>query len=311
MAPTKNQMRIPSLDGLRALSISLVLFWHFNTVPIPGLWRIDYGNFGVRVFFVISGFLITTLLLNEESSLRVFYIRRFARIMPAYWVYLAAIALLIPAVKAQYKDLLPSFFYLTDYVPVGFAVGATWSLAVEEQFYLLWPSAMRLAHTKAVWACVAALLLAPLFRVASDLGGWPTNPRYAFESVCDALASGCLLALLRERIKPVPYAAALPFIVLGVLAFTPKLVTDAIGITALNLAIVLAMDALIRKPPWVLNNAAIIWVGTLSYSLYLWQQPFAGTSLPAWLKLAGALACAHASYYLVERPVRRRINALI
>jgi peptidoglycan/LPS O-acetylase OafA/YrhL len=129
--------------------------------------------------------------------------------------------------------------------------------------------------------------------------------------VCDALASGCLLALLRERIKPIPYAVVLPFIVLGVLAFTPKLVRDAIGITVLNLSIVLAMDALIRRPPWVLNNAAIIWVGTLSYSLYLWQQPFVGTSLPAWLKLAGALACAYASYSLVERPARRWINALI
>jgi peptidoglycan/LPS O-acetylase OafA/YrhL len=299
-------MRIPSLDGLRAISISLVIFWHFNALPIPGLWRVDYGNLGVRVFFVISGFLITSLLMKEESNLKTFYVRRFARIMPAYWVYLLAIAVLIPHVQAHYKDLLPSFFYLTDYASVGLALGATWSLSVEEQFYLLWPSLRRWA----VPVCFFVLLAAPLFRVGSDLGHWHTNPRYAFESVCDALASGCLLAIFRDRLPRLPYAPAYPFVVLALLAFSGTIAHDLL-LTPLNLSIAAAMAYLIEKPPKWLNSAPLVWVGTLSYSLYLWQQPFAGTGLAWWAKMGGTLACACASFYLVEKPARRWINAFV
>jgi peptidoglycan/LPS O-acetylase OafA/YrhL len=300
------------------------MLWHFNTVPVLGLWRLDYGNLGVRVFFLISGFLITSLLLKEDTiHLRQFYVRRFARIMPAYWLYLTAIVLLIPtgAVIARYRDFLPSFFYLTDYVPVGLALGATWSLSVEEQFYLLWPSVLRLGKRRAVIACAMVLVLAPAFRVLSDLAVWPTNPRYAFESVCDALASGCLLAMLRDRLwaipayrRLIPYALALPVVVLLALAVSPsQLLMSAIGVTALNLSIAVAMDHLMRRPYSVagrcLNSRPFVWVGALSYSLYLWQQPFGSTRLPFSLKLIGTLMCACASFYLIESPLRKWINA--
>ena len=109
---------IPSLDGLRATSIALVVLWHFNTVPVPGLWRFDYGNLGVRVFFLISGFLITSLLLEERAAsqtirLGAFYVRRVARIMPAYCLYLAVNALLPQALMEA--ATCPAFLYLADY----------------------------------------------------------------------------------------------------------------------------------------------------------------------------------------------------
>jgi peptidoglycan/LPS O-acetylase OafA/YrhL len=302
--------RIPSLDGLRAVSISLVILWHFNTASIPGLWRIDYGNLGVRVFFVISGFLITTLLLTEESDLRTFYTRRIARIMPAYWLYFVSVGLLIPTgwVSAHYRDLLPAFFYLTDYVKVGLALGATWSLSVEEQFYLLWPSMLRWGRRNAVWACVGTLAVAPLFRVLCDVGLWPTNPRYAFECVADALATGCLLALLRGKLLEIPCVRFLPAVVLFALALQPpQLGVDLLGIPLLNISIALFIDDVMRRPPGWLNSRPLVWIGTLSYSLYLWQQLFIG-SFPFWLKLTATVVCACASYYLVEKPARRWLN---
>jgi peptidoglycan/LPS O-acetylase OafA/YrhL len=323
--------RIPSLDGLRAVSIALVIASHFNTVPIPGLRHLEYGNFGVRVFFVISGFLITTLLLQERAdtgsiSLRYFYARRFARIMPAYWGYLAVIALLIPAgaVAAEYRDFAPAFFYLTNYAKVGVALAATWSLSVEEQFYLIWPSVLRLTGMRrAILVCVAALIVAPAFRVLSDLGLWPTNPREAFECVCDALASGCLLAILRRplwefaayrRFVSSPYALLTLLVVLAGLAVNRStLMLDAVGITALNVSIAIAIDNLMRRPSSVvgkaLNSTPLVWTGTLSYSLYLWQQPFTDSPLPFLVKISGTLGCACASYYWLERPLRRSVNA--
>ena len=137
--------RIPSLDGLRAVSIALVISWHSGFLGF-GLRRLDYGNLGVRIFFLISGFLITAILLEELTSagridLRSFYVRRVARIIPAYWCFLATVALLVPTglVAARYSEFIAALLYYSNYVHVGLALVATWSLSVEEQFYLLWP----------------------------------------------------------------------------------------------------------------------------------------------------------------------------
>ena len=113
--------RIPSLDGARTVSITLVVVWHiFNMTPI--LWRFDYGNLGVRTFFVISGFLITSLLMRELQKtgtirLRTFYARRFMRLMPAYWFYVAIVAALIPTglVDATWHKLIPALTYTANY----------------------------------------------------------------------------------------------------------------------------------------------------------------------------------------------------
>ena len=144
---TKNSGRLPSLDGLRALSIGLVLFAHSH--PPEKFEKVAFycGNLGVRIFFVISGFIITWLLLQEAKSnggisLKDFYIRRIARIFPAYYTYLAVVFFLDRAGLlnggSNIQRIL-NILFLANYGPCEGPTGVLWSLGVEEQFYLLWP----------------------------------------------------------------------------------------------------------------------------------------------------------------------------
>ena len=145
--------RIPSLDGLRAISIGMVLTAHLAASvtalehrPLL-LYTIGNGNRGVSVFFVISGFLITSLLLKEREltgkiSLRDFYLRRAFRILPPFWVFLACIAVIwkLRIIETSWTNLGVALIFLRDYIPGDWWTGHSWSLSVEEQFYLLWPA---------------------------------------------------------------------------------------------------------------------------------------------------------------------------
>ena len=137
-------MRIPSLDGLRAISIILVLLAHLSGTRHfvkSGVFEI-YGNVGVRIFFVISGYLITLLLLKEHErtatiSLRDFYIRRAYRILPAAYVFMLPVILWY-ARSLNRVTILAAVTYTSNYIHVGnWILGHLWSLSVEEQFYLL------------------------------------------------------------------------------------------------------------------------------------------------------------------------------
>jgi peptidoglycan/LPS O-acetylase OafA/YrhL len=176
-APVSHRsQRIPSLDGIRALSIAMVVAWHLSSsgsAPWLGqLWRIDSGNLGVRIFFVISGYLITSLLLAEHArtgtvSLRRFYFRRACRIMPAFYVFLGAMALAaaLHLVPMSHAALLRAATYSSNYLGTGWTLGHSWSLAVEEQFYLLWPSLIVLLGVRRSFIGAAlVLLMSPLFR---------------------------------------------------------------------------------------------------------------------------------------------------
>jgi len=156
MPPTPSRFggRIPSLDGIRAISIGLVIFSHLaGTHHFPVRWSIfssDLGMLGVRVFFVISGFLITTLLLEEYAdsggiSLPWFYFRRTLRIFPAAYAFIAVIFILhgLDLVSLQSRDMLHALTYTMNYSQDSFhrhswTMYHLWSLSVEEQFYLLW-----------------------------------------------------------------------------------------------------------------------------------------------------------------------------
>jgi peptidoglycan/LPS O-acetylase OafA/YrhL len=336
MTSNSNSSRFASLDGARAVSIGLVVLSHMQGSLLLRLdpdygshygRYLDFGNLGVRVFLVISGFLITSLLLRELArtgsiSLRQFYLRRFFRIVPAYWTYLAAIAILAPLglATADWRKLTEAFFYLGDYRWLGGALGHTWSLSVEEQFYLLWAPLIVLLGTRYVRiACLALLLIGPTFRLLSDAGFWPSSSKYAFETVCDALASGCALALLRNALWAMPaYRRAvksempwiLAFIALGLMTqFVPYWVRDLFGIPLLNVSIAMILDRYMRSPDLrvgrLLNAPLAVWFGTLSYSIYLWQQVFVWANIRGPWKILLILACASASYYLVERPFLR------
>jgi peptidoglycan/LPS O-acetylase OafA/YrhL len=339
--PSRNAARIPSLDGLRAVSILLVVAWHLRSsgsAPwLEPLWRIDTGNLGVRVFFVISGFLITSVLLAEYErsgtiGLRRFYVRRAFRIMPVFYVFLAVIAIAgaVGLVEAPFSSILLAAAYTADYTHVVWSVGHTWSLAVEEQFYLLWPGLIVLLGVRRAFLGAAVMLLiSPTVRTLAIVAHWPTFTRYAFEGVADALATGCLLAYSRAwlwdralyRRMLDSKAMYLCVVVIGVIAAANvrwQLFGALAGISLLNITIAVLIDWCLRFPDtWLgrfLNARPIAFVGVLSYSIYLWQQPFLREKhsmlFPLNIACIGALALV--TYYAVEKPflrLRARLEA--
>jgi peptidoglycan/LPS O-acetylase OafA/YrhL len=331
-------VRIPSLDGLRAFSIAFVLLGHLRgTRHFPNaIFPAGLAEFGVRVFFVISGFLITTLLLSEwrrtsTISIRDFYVRRVYRIFPAFYAFMAVILALtvMGVIQLGRGDAVAAATYTMNYHrPRAWWVGHLWSLAVEEQFYLLWPLLLRLVTpARGVWIAVSAVLAAPLAR----LGTWVFLPGAragideAFPTVCDAIAIGCLLACVRDRLGEAPRYLAflrspwlLPLLPLALVAAV--LLRDQVFLnyaffqSFANVVIALSIDRWVRYPdgPFgrVLNSRPAVFVGVLSYSLYLWQQLFLNRSSSAAvhafpLNVLLAFAAALASYYLVERTFLR------
>jgi hypothetical protein len=187
--------RIPSLDGLRAISISLVLAGHLTKAgPVPKFMA-NYAGTGVRIFFVISGYLITTILLNEHSqtstiNLRQFYIRRAYRILPAAAVFML-FAMLMYWHELRWYDIGAMLLYLANFDGARpWMVMHLWSLCVEEQFYFAWPGILRKWYRHRVAILWGVIVLAPLysagcyyFKVQS--GGYGT-----FSAVADNLAIG-------------------------------------------------------------------------------------------------------------------------
>lgn len=211
--------RIQGLDGLRAFSIALVLLAHVSGTRgfLAPVWlgsilhQFELGMLGVRVFFVMSGFLITSLLLAEFNksgtiSLRHFYLRRTLRIFPPFYVYIAVVATcaLGGLVSLRPGDLAHAVTYTENYHrDRAWHLGHTWSLAVEEQFYLLWPAVFRwLGLRRSVRVLSRYLLLAPAWRLTvsvlfpqARLGIGET-----FFTTADSIATGCLLAILRPQL---------------------------------------------------------------------------------------------------------------
>jgi len=318
-------MRLRGLDGLRAISISLVLFAHASA---DGRGQFT-AELGVRVFFVISGFLITTLLLREREvakriSLRGFYFRRAARIFPAFYAYIAVVVVLtlLGVFAVSGSDFAFAATYTMNFRDHrAWQLGHTWSLAVEEQFYLLWPLLLgRLGNERALRVAMFAVIVAPGLRFAT-LRQWPEIEGLldqAFPFICDSIAIGCVLAIMRDRLEAwPPYLALLEaswFWLVPAAAIATILIPSAtINITAAmtisNVGIALAIHRCIDNPPRFLENRFLVWIGTLSYSLYLWQQPFLNRHSTQWFcrrpfNLGIAVTLAIASYYLIEKPVR-------
>ena len=332
--------RLPALDGLRAISIALVIFGHLvgtRNAPLTATALHGAAGLGVRVFFVISGFLITTLIFAELDrtatiSLRDFYVRRTYRIFPAFYAYLAVIGLLaaFDAVQLLENDMLAAATYTMNFHrPRAWHLGHLWSLSVEEQFYLLWPAIVLLARKRGAMVVAAlALAAAPLIRV----GVWVFMPAHrlgigeTFPTVFDALAAGCLLAGIRGKLAEnraySAFARSWLFVLVPIVAVGAGLVPRvsfnlAVGSTLQNIGIALTVDWAVRRVApssrfagKLLDARPLVWIGRLSYSLYLWQQPFVNREGTHWVQawpfnLLAAVAMAMASYYLVEQPFLR------
>jgi peptidoglycan/LPS O-acetylase OafA/YrhL len=309
--------RIPSLDGLRAISITLVVAGHWAELRYHSDIAGAFANLGVRIFFVISGYLITTLLLAEQQrtltiSLRSFYIRRAYRILPA------ALAFMLPTFLIFWPELrwyhvAAALLYVAnfDWAHPWF-LGHLWSLSVEEQFYFLWPGVLKKWHRHRVPILLSVVLFAPLYRVACHLAGLHGRADETFPAVADVLAIGCLLAIFARRIPEISrtFAAAMILPValvpayLGLLNFhlTP-LVLFALW-PLMHLAIAGLLLHVVQRPYWLLTTRPMIWLGKISYSLYLWQQLFVFGKVPRpWYFVFFAIALASVSYYLVEQPM--------
>src|SRR5580658_9035834 len=201
------EKRISGLDGIRALSIILVLLCHvLNGVTT---WS-QYGAFGVESFFVLSGFLITWLLCLEEDkrgavSLPSFYARRALRILPPAFLYIGAASLLGVLGLAEVGRNEPFYaaFFVRNLMPNGGEqLGHFWSLAIEEQFYLLWPVIFLILRSdrRRIIFTVVLIAAAPFWRhaVYAAAGGAMGVNSWRFDLRYDALLVGCCLALLRH-----------------------------------------------------------------------------------------------------------------
>ncbi len=305
------------------------------------------GDLGVRIFFVISGFLITTLLLKEldrtgEISLRKFYFRRTLRIFPPFYFYLG-VMLLISAFgisRLTFSGALPALTYTSNYwstfSTAGYTTSHTWSLSTEEQFYLIWPLLLCIAGRKrAPWVLAAVVVLSPLLRAYIYFhAGHATGTLDAFHVNADHIGAGCLLAFSRGRLQTLPrylsirnsraFVLVPAFIMWATCQSNHPSIYLTILRSLINVAIALSIDWAVSNYTGVvgrtLNSRPLASIGVLSYSIYLWQQPFShlhreqpalylhgGWHIIAnpFISLTCVACCACFSYFIVERPALR------
>jgi peptidoglycan/LPS O-acetylase OafA/YrhL len=333
------KQRLPSLDGLRAISISMVIVGHLSGTAglnIDLTRFIPYAQFGVRVFFVISGYLITSILLKEREKtgridLREFYSRRMYRICPPAYV-LILVTVLFNWTTLHRRDILLALTYTSNYAPRPWVLAHTWSLSVEEQFYLLWPAIVAYLFRYRTLILVITVALTPVLNaVLFYLGHGNGVVGMYFPTIADSLAMGCLLAIAQPLLNRyehiicskaflvVPaFALALPMVPISSHRMA---IVNTLALQTIEYALIaLSIDNAVRMRWHVLNIAPLRWIGIMSYSLYLWQQMFLDRySSAPWTRfpvnIALAIICACLSYWLVERPVlefrggiRRRVE---
>ncbi len=328
--------KIPGLDGFRMIAVLAVMVSH------AGFSSFFSARHGVAGFFVLSGFLITWLLLNEHRnqghiSLKNFYIRRTLRIFPAYYVFLlVSVFWDIFRNNPESRELiLPGLFYYVNYHNAleghsNSSLAHLWSLAVEEQFYLLWPLIFisLMVRGKAcalrflLFSCLVVLVWRSYAFSVLNLG---TSYVYnAFDTRFDNLAIGCGLAFLFERARFRLIADRLskhfwmPMVPLALLAFSSSVENPdykygpAFTIDAVLLAMFLVqVMRLSRGRVWGwLNSRPVVFLGVISYPTYLWhvwglqageKVPLASNEVKLFLGIIFSYVLATGSYFVIEK----------
>lgn len=312
---------------------------------VPSIFKdiirnIAFGDLGVRFFFVISGFLITFLLIREkekkgEIDFKAFYIRRFLRIFPVFYFYLFAVAIYcyIFGIDINNSLFISSGLYIQNFAPFGsnWLIAHTWSLAVEEQFYILWPLLFKkLQNKKLLFILLLILFIGMIMRIINykypDLSPFFLAP---FLIHADFLFSGCFLAFIISYNPSFIYKRILKantiVVVISIFLiwffskyeFHPEydILMIPVSGTIINLNICFLLIYFILKKETVgfklLNKSYIVFIGKLSYSLYLWQQMFLvpayHSSAKFWwttfpYNIFFIFGAALLSYNLVEKP---------
>jgi peptidoglycan/LPS O-acetylase OafA/YrhL len=283
-----------SLDGLRAIAIFLVLLTHAN------FQLGSNGILGVDIFFALSGFLITTLLLEEfhkrrDISLKAFYVRRTFRLFPALYVVLFFTFLyslffaqtsFVPSIR---NEIISSFFYVNNISWVlgldnkGYILGHTWSLAVEEQFYLIWPFLLLYALYKKYLKLAAIILILFIFGILFlKISGNISSLGSAL--LHESIYIGCLAAIIRYLNIEIAIPDLLAIISLIFLLFIGIFpikwyydIYESGGRGIISLISSLVILSLLKFPQGytykLLSFSPLVFIGKISYSLYLWHVP--------------------------------------
>jgi peptidoglycan/LPS O-acetylase OafA/YrhL len=327
---------IPELDGFRGVAVLVVVVGHYLEfrVPNPSPYFAAYDKLGVLLFFVLSGFLITGLLQRERSvngtiDFRSFYIRRVLRLAPALLLFLAAVTVLMRLgwiTDVPRKEILECLFYARNLFGRSLSLGHIWSLSLEEQFYLIWPLAFSLLPLKRSAGYVTAICLALAgWRSAAiaahlfsyERGIFYMRPYFRFDSI---LIGACVMLWLAKSSRvadtfkkwlKVPAAVVWGALLLWT-AFGES-ISHALYLTVQELLVAAVLaQIVVSDSKWL--GALFRWrplryCGTISYSLYLWQQLFLVTSIPSWgalrrlpLSIVLPFLIAAASYHLMEKP---------
>jgi peptidoglycan/LPS O-acetylase OafA/YrhL len=336
---------MPKLDGLRAVAIGFVLLQHFGPQALAS--ALGAGGLGVKVFFVLSGYLITTILIGYRDSAltrgaasALFYWRRFLRLTPALYAALAVAAVL--GIGGVRHDWPWYAFYLANVLTVirgGFGpVGHLWTLAVEEQFYLVWSLVVLFLPRRAlIPTTVALILLGPLYRLGLCVAGTSNFPQVLLPGNIDGLALGSLLSLTEAKgaeakegrrvwriaTSPWTFLAGVGGVVLLLMLSGPedwprRVIYACFVNLASAYAVAVGAQARPRTSSDWLAWAPLRHLGQISYGLYVYHYflpLIAKASLPAVAALAplpralvyvaGSIAVAELSWRLLERPLRR------
>jgi peptidoglycan/LPS O-acetylase OafA/YrhL len=347
--------RVQELTGLRAIAVTMVVVGHAQRVLAGGytgllrpLRLVSDGRLGVLVFFVLSGFLITSILQAElkrtgRIKLVPFYVKRALRIWPAFYTYLATIVILsmLGWTDVDRRQVMVAALHLWNYSGVGgmaaenalhadgaWYLGHFWTLALEEQFYWLWPPLLFYIWRRDSQRVLVLLIFAvPLIRVATYFAAPQLRGQLSmmFHTGIDPILIGCYVALNKARldnwIRSWRGGTVIPSALVAVLFLLMPVAEAKLGGfwsatygTTLEAALVGVLIVVLcaQSEFWfsrLLRTTPFVFVGTISFSLYLWQQLFANLNLPIAhafpLGIVEAVGMASASYFFIEAPFLR------
>lgn len=339
----KKPSYIAALDGIRAIALLLVLFSH-SVIFDQFIWLhnigVELGSLGVCIFFVLSGYLITRSLIQEEEktgsiSLKFFYIRRALRLLPALWIYILVVWILwirglLPG--NPWHSFVTSLLYIRNLIGHGDATNHIWSLSVEEQFYFLWPLAIipfpqqnirRLFIAIIVISIVVVWRYYALTNHLASYGDVYIRTDFRFDSPL----IGCAIALL-ENIQPKVFVLFnfSPFrsdiwLFTGIILLIHWIMYDlqSGNILGINSTVTSLIAGIIIISQIVNHNSfakrfltllPLVLIGKISYGVYLWQGLFLGFQAGSLgflrkfpIDIILSFSSAVISYYLIEKPL--------